>query len=142
MLEQIKRMDLSHVEEVIKIEKECFLSPWSEKDFILELTSNPFAYYYVYLIDDKVVAFIGTWYNGENGEIVNVATSTKYRNQGIGRKLISYAMNKEAKCYSLEVRVSNEVAINLYESFGFKKVAYRKDYYSNHEDAYLMVKED
>jgi len=42
---------------------------------------------------------------------------------------------------SLEVRVSNEKAINLYHSFGFEVKGIRKDYYQdNHEDAYLMVK--
>lgn len=42
---------------------------------------------------------------------------------------------------NLEVRVSNVKAIALYQKFGFKNVAVRKRYYSNGEDAYLMIKE-
>ena len=45
------------------------------------------------------------------------------------------------KNVNLEVRVSNVKAIALYQKFGFKNVAVRKDTYSNGEDAYLMIKE-
>ena len=50
---------------------------------------------------------------------------------------------KLAECenITLEVRVSNKVAINLYKSCGFNVVATRKRYYENGEDAYLMLKE-
>ncbi len=49
---------------------------------------------------------------------------------------------KDCEAITLEVRVSNVKAIKLYESYGFKKEAIRKDYYlDNHEDAYLMMKE-
>ncbi len=42
---------------------------------------------------------------------------------------------------NLEVRISNQKAINLYKKYGFKIVTIRKNYYQdNHEDAYLMIK--
>ena len=40
----------------------------------------------------------------------------------------------------LEVRETNRVAIHLYETFGFKIAHYRKSYYTNGEDALVMVK--
>ena len=47
----------------------------------------------------------------------------------------------ECENSTLEVRVSNTVAINLYKSFGYEIVTTRKRYYENGEDAYLMLKE-
>ena len=56
-----------------------------------------------------------------------------------------YALEKSEELHyqnvNLEVRVSNVKAIALYQKFGFKNVAVRKRYYSNGEDAYLMIKE-
>ena len=49
---------------------------------------------------------------------------------------------KEAFCerISLEVRVSNERAQNLYRKYGFETISIRKNYYENAEDAYVMMK--
>ena len=54
---------------------------------------------------------------------------------------ISRIKSAECENITLEVRVSNVVAINLYKSVGFNIVATRKKYYENGEDAYLMLKE-
>ena len=46
---------------------------------------------------------------------------------------------KDAAAYTLEVRVSNEVAIRLYEQAGFKARGVRRGYYTdNREDALIM----
>ena len=56
-------------------------------------------------------------------------------------EVISFASQNGCEVMSLEVRISNEKAIALYENLGFCKEARRKNYYQdNHEDAYLMVK--
>lgn len=70
-------------------------------------------------------------------EIEYIGVLEKFRNKGIGSKLMEYLDNKNI---SLEVDVNNEYAIKLYEKHGFKKVSIRKNYY-NGNDAYLMVKE-
>jgi ribosomal-protein-alanine N-acetyltransferase len=49
-------------------------------------------------------------------------------------------VENECEFLSLEVRISNIPAQNLYKKFGLEIVSVRKDYYSDHEDAYLMVK--
>ena len=58
---------------------------------------------------------------------------------------MEYALEKSEELHyqnvNLEVRVSNVKAIALYQKFGFKNVSVRKRYYSNGEDAYLMIKE-
>jgi ribosomal-protein-alanine N-acetyltransferase len=56
-------------------------------------------------------------------------------------KLEDIATEKELSFITLEVRESNESAINFYDSQGFEKIAVRKNYYSNPiENAVLMTK--
>ena len=68
----------------------------------------------------------------------------EYRNKGLGTKLRTYlddiAYRTKVINITLEVRVSNEIAINLYKKFGFREVALRKYYYGD-EDGILMEKQ-
>ena len=75
----------------------------------------------------------------------NCDRSTFFKDKGCASQLMEYALEKSEELHyqnvNLEVRVSNVKAIALYQKFGFKNVAVRKRYYSNGEDAYLMIKE-
>ena len=75
---------------------------------------------------------------------ITVTVSKEYQGKGLGDILIEDLINrvKSVKCayVSLEVRVSNTKAFNLYKKYGFKQVAVRKKYYNDGEDAYAMVK--
>lgn len=76
--------------------------------------------------------------------IVSVAVMEGYRRRGIGRELIVQAMRNGRDVYGttegyLEVRVSNEAAINLYEKLGFHKVKRNYGYYMDGEDAWVMA---
>ncbi len=77
------------------------------------------------------------------GHIISIAVMPEYRGRGIGYALMSEALKKLKEFYGvkevyLEVRVSNEPAIRLYEKLGFKKVQRIKYYYLDGEDAWLM----
>ena len=76
-------------------------------------------------------------------EIDNIQVEEEYRKQGIGTKLMAYlvsmAISLRVINITLEVRVSNEIARNLYKKFGFREVALRKYYYGD-EDGILMEK--
>ncbi|MEM4559736.1 MAG: N-acetyltransferase [Acidilobaceae archaeon] len=79
------------------------------------------------------------------GHLVSIAVRAPYRRMGIGSKLLEETIRVLREVYNvdsiyLEVRVSNEPAIRLYEKFGFKKARIIKGYYSDGEDAYIMVK--
>ena len=69
-----------------------------------------------------------------------------YQGKGLSKLLMDYGLkeghNKGCMNYSLEVRVSNERAICLYKKYGYEICAIRKDYYADHEDAYLMVRKE
>jgi ribosomal-protein-alanine N-acetyltransferase len=76
--------------------------------------------------------------------IVSIAVMERHRRRGIGRKLIVEAMRKGRDVYGategyLEVRISNDAAIGLYDVLGFKKVKRNYGYYMDGEDAWVMA---
>jgi len=87
-----------------------------------------------------VVGVVKKW--GE-GHVISLAVHPKYRRKGVAtalmRELLKRFAEKGAKAARLEVRVSNEAAIKLYEKLNFRKVGVVKNYYPDGEDAYLMV---
>ena len=91
-----------------------------------------------------LVGFLGTWYVADEAHIVSVGVRSGYRGEGIGELLligaIEQAMARSARMVTLEVRVSNYVAKNLYMKYGFKEKGRRKGYYTdNREDALIMT---
>jgi len=75
--------------------------------------------------------------------LISIAVLEPHRGKGLGSKLLENtilaAKRHNADSVFLEVRVSNEPAIRLYEKFGFKKVRIIREYYRDGEDAYVMV---
>ena len=106
--------------------------------------TNPFARKIEYVIDDKSVGYLEYSLIYDRMEIDNFCVLDEYRNQGIGTKLlahlVSLAINYRVVNITLEVRISNDIAINLYKKFGFREVALRKFYYGD-EDGILMEKQ-
>lgn len=136
-------MDKSHISVVANIEKVCFASPWTEEGIAEEL-ENPLAHFLV-AVGEEVMGYIGVHEICGEGSITNVAVLPNFRCNGIGKALVSAAINgaKERNCefITLEVRKSNFPAISLYSSLGFEQVGLRKNFYSSsNEDAVLMTK--
>jgi len=95
--------------------------------------------------DDRIVSYGAFWYIVDDAQIMNVAVDIDYKGMKISHilmdEMIKRARDKNMATMSLEVRVSNEVAINLYKGHGFEIVGVRKQYYQdNKEDAYIMYK--
>lgn len=94
---------------------------------------------------ERIVGIIGLRDIAGEAEITNVAVKGEYRGLGIGRKLLEKALDQCSQLkiddVTLEVRASNQVAINLYESVGFKGEGYRPNFYEHPtEDALIMWK--
>lgn len=108
------------------------------------ISINPFARRIEYVISDKVIGYLDYSLIYDRMEIDNFNVDMEYRNQGIGTKLmahlVSIAIEYRVVNITLEVRVSNDIAINLYKKFGFREVALRKFYYGD-EDGILMEKQ-
>lgn len=110
----------------------------------VDITStNPFSRRVEYIIDNKTIGYLEYSLIYDRIEIDNIKVEEEYRNQGIGTKLMTYlvgmAIDLRVINITLEVRVSNEIARNLYKKFGFREVALRKYYYGD-EDGILMEK--
>jgi len=144
----IRRMRLRDLDAVTEIEAKTFAVPWSRESFRQELERNVAARYLVAETETgQVIGYAGAWVILDESHITNIAVLEPYRGLGIGRKLtqalLQYLSNLGACYATLEVRVSNERAQNLYESLGFVRVGKRKRYYEdNQEDAWLMVCEN
>jgi ribosomal-protein-alanine N-acetyltransferase len=73
-------------------------------------------------------------------EILNLAVAPAVRRQGIGRQLLSAALERRTGQCFLEVRESNEAARRFYERLGFKEVTKRLRYYSNPPETAIVMK--
>jgi ribosomal-protein-alanine N-acetyltransferase len=93
---------------------------------------------------ELIVGFVGVWMMPDEAHIVTIASRGTHRRRGIGEALlissIELAQELGQSLMTLEVRVSNEAALRLYEKYGFQIVGRRPRYYSdNHEDAYILT---
>lgn len=142
----IDLMRTEDLDQVLQIEKNSFSSPWSFTAFESELSDNQnFTCYLVAKIGDQVLGYLGTWFIVDEVHITNIAVKPTFRRQGVGQLLLRYlfriAKLKKMSAITLEVRLTNLPAQELYNKLGFKSVGIRPKYYQdNHEDALIMWK--
>ena len=138
----IEKMKPSDIDEIIKIESECFIDPWPKEAFESDL-NNPDAELMVLKDNDEIIGYYDVWYMFDNADISNIAISKKYQGKGYGeyllKHLIQRCISKNVEFLHLEVRVDNEVAKNLYKKLGFIEVRKRIGYYDG-VDGIDMVK--
>ncbi len=135
-------MQKKDVPRIAELEQICFRSPWSERSLYGELKNN-IAHYSVGEDDGQVIAYGGMWVMFGEAHITNVAVDPAYRGRGYGRRLMlelmQVALRHDAESMTLEVRISNTVAQNLYTSLGFEVAGRRKKYYTDTgEDGLIM----
>ena len=143
---KIRRMNDRDIEEVWEIERDLFTMPWSKASFLFEAGDNRNSYAIVGTYDEAIVGYAVAWFVIDELHIGNIAVSRQLQGRGAGKQLLEHlldeAFRREAKHATLEVRVSNVRAINLYRGYGFKAIALRRRYYTdNGEDAMVMLAE-
>lgn len=139
----IRKMTIEDVEQVFEIEKLSFTLPWTKDSFYYEMTTNENAYYVVAETEQGVVGYCGMWLVLDECHVTNIAIHPDERGKKLGERLmkaaIKTAKEQGAVLMTLEARVSNTVAQNLYRKLGFKNGGIRKRYYTdNYEDALVM----
>ncbi|WAC05214.1 MAG: ribosomal protein S18-alanine N-acetyltransferase [Methanoregula sp.] len=144
---QIRRATPVDIPSIVAVENELFIDPWEQAIFLEALTYYP-STYFVAVCDGRVVGFVvgGLEDTGENiyGHLCNLGVTASYQHRGIGRLLVSrlehqYALEL-AGGVQLEVRASNTRAQRFYRNLGYRKVLRLAYYYSNGEDAVVMMK--
>lgn len=134
-----------HLGAIMAIEVEAYPEPWTLRMFQDEIRMAR-SYFYVGFLGEELAVYGGFWLVVDEAHITSVAVKDIYRGRGLGRKLMDHLLDEAevagAVRATLEVRVSNQVARNLYVSLGFRPVGIRKGYYpKNNEDAVVMLKD-
>lgn len=128
----IRKATKEDLPQILEIEQDSFTKPWT-LDALLHEVQYADAHFEVAVIDDNVVGFCILRHLSVDGEIINFAVKKEYRRCGVGdsllKSLINYADENNLESIFLEVRQSNEPAINLYKKQGFFEIGIRKNYY-------------
>jgi len=142
MIALIRPASFDDISSIVEIENKTNQMPWSKAQF---LSSMEVGHYSVVMHKDcDILGFAIYSPIIPESHLLNIAIDPAYQGKGLGDKLLQQIILQNrtigVKTISLEVRVSNLPAINLYEKRGFHKDAIRPDYYSgsSKEDALLM----
>jgi ribosomal-protein-alanine N-acetyltransferase len=141
---KLKLRDLSAIDE---IERTSYPTPWSRSMFAGELAKPSSICLGAIDVDaNRLVGYLIISRYVDAWHVMNIAVANDYRRQGIATRLMERLFEVTSgdgrRGYTLEVRVSNEAAIRLYESLGFKARGVRRGYYTdNREDALIMWKD-
>ncbi len=140
----IKKMTPDDIDGVIKIEESAYGEHhWSKESFMNEIKNELARYYSAFTKDGDLCGYAGCWHILDEAHITNIAIAPPYRRKKYGEALLKRIIDDcyadKVKYITLEVRISNEAAINLYTKYGFSSFGTRKGYYqNNNEDALIM----
>jgi ribosomal-protein-alanine N-acetyltransferase len=138
---KIRRLGYSDLPKVIAIERRAFPTPWSLAMFVLEL-SKPSGVSLAASIEDELAGYLICSRYDDVWHLMNVAVDPSHRRRGVARALLAEMLERAGHGqgrYTLEVRTSNEGAIDLYRRFGFTAAGTRRRYYQDTgEDALIM----
>ena len=140
----IRKATLSDLEILCTLEKRCFEKKRFSEDHMTWLLENPDATSYVYCNEDGIVASIILMRLGRIGKVVSLGVAPGHRRRGIATQLMALGervmRTHGAASMRLEVGITNDAAIMLYESLGYEIVREMPRYYSWGEDALAMKK--
>ena len=156
-------MTLADIDQVMEIERASFPLPWSVRAYRYEIVENQhstmlvvrpavgpggslarLALHLGLITPRPLLGYAGFWLLVDEAHICTIAVHPEWRGRGLGELLLLSLLDRGMKAgglrATLEVRVSNRVALALYHKYGFELVSRRKRYYSdNNEDAYIMT---
>ena len=137
MIKKLTSNDIDYIEQIFNLEKEIFKSSAFSKSYLNTLIKGDNSFIYVYLIDDKVCGYLMILDSIDVYEILAIAAVEEYRNKGIAQELLDKIKTKDI---FLEVRESNQTAINFYKKNNFKEISIRKNYYSEPTENAIIMK--
>ena len=141
---RLKLRDLTAIEE---IERSAYPTPWSRSMFAGELAKpSSICLGAIDADENRLVGYLIISRYVDAWHVMNLAVAVSHRRRRIATRLMERLFEVTSgdgrRGYTLEVRVSNEAAIKLYESLGFKARGVRRGYYTdNREDALIMWKD-
>ena len=137
MIRKLAINDVEYIKQIFNYEKEIFKNSAFNKSYMETLIKGDNSFIYTYIIDNKVCGYLMVLDSIDVYEILAIATIEEYRNKGIAQKLLDKIKTKNI---FLEVRESNQVAINFYKKNNFKEISIRKNYYSEPTENAIIMK--
>jgi ribosomal-protein-alanine N-acetyltransferase len=139
----VQPMRRRHIRSVLRIEQQVYPRPWSAALFHSELALRSSRSYYVARVGRDVVGYAGLMMTVDDGHVTTIAVDPQWHRHKIGTRLLVVlareAIARGAVSLTLEVRMSNTGAQEMYRRFGFGPVGVRKNYYQEvNEDALVM----
>jgi ribosomal-protein-alanine N-acetyltransferase len=161
----LRYMRMEDVPQVLEVDKLSFPLPWSSRSYAFEINDNNSSHMITLEAAQEVAqgrglmgalkwlrrssparliaGYAGFWLIDGESHISTIAVHPNFRGRGLGEVILAGSLNRaiilKAEYSVLEVRVSNESALNLYRKYEYQVVGERKNYYrDNNEDAYLM----
>ena len=137
MIKKLTSNDIDYIEQIFNLEKEIFKSSAFNKSYLDTLIKGNNSFIYVCLIENKVCGYLIILDSIDVYEILAIAAVEEYRNKGIAQELLDKIKTKDI---FLEVRESNQTAINFYKKNRFKEISIRKNYYSEPTENAVIMK--
>jgi ribosomal-protein-alanine N-acetyltransferase len=142
---EIRRLVLTDIDAIEAIEQRAYRTPWSRSMFASEL-AKPTSICLGAFEGDRLVGYVVNSRYVDAWHVMNVAVEPESQRRGIATQLLEHffelTRDDERRGYTLEVRVSNQSAIAVYERLGFESRGIRRGYYTdNREDALVMWRE-
>jgi ribosomal-protein-alanine N-acetyltransferase len=139
---EIRTLETADLEAIEAIEQRAYPTPWSRSMFASEL-AKPTSICLGAFERDELVGYVINSRYVDAWHVMNVAVDPDHQRRGVASRLLErlfeLTRDDERRGYTLEVRVSNEAAIELYERLGFEPRGIRRGYYTdNREDALIM----
>ena len=145
----IKPISVDDIASILILDRLCFGGLWSIVSYRRELTNDHSHFLGILAAktlapaSDGLIGFGCFWSILDEAHITLLGIHPQYQRQGLGRllltSLLDHAREIEMARATLEVRASNQGAIDLYEQYGFQTVGRRKKYYQdNNEDGVIM----
>ena len=142
---EIRALALSDLNGIEEIEHRSYDTPWSRSMFAGEL-AKPASLCLGAFEGEQLGGYLIVSRYVDAWHVMNIAVSPDFRRRGIAtallERLFELTDDRSRRGYTLEVRVSNDGAIRLYERLGFAARGIRRGYYTdNREDALIMWRE-
>ncbi|HYA44263.1 MAG TPA: ribosomal protein S18-alanine N-acetyltransferase [Acidimicrobiales bacterium] len=143
VLVSVELMRRRHLPAVLRIEHRAHPRPWSLGVFTSELAQREGRYYVVARVAGKIRGYGGLMFVADEAHVTNLAVTQALRRRHVGTRILCHlaaeSTRRQCRAMTLEVRVSNAAAQQLYRKVGFVDAGLRRNYYSESgEDALIM----
>lgn len=138
----IRKATLKDLDLIYDMEKRIFNDSWSQESIQEELTREDHSLNLLCEINNEIIGYFFAHFVEDEVRILNIAIDVAYQHQGYGKQFLQKILENYLQYADvfLEVKRTNFPAINLYLNFGFEEIGIREGYYTDGEDAVIMVK--